>query len=442
MTAGQSPSSTVQYPIGQASLGASYGPAAKNDAFGFKLLFVYIFIEYGRPMDFIPGLQFVRPAMIVTILLMISWITSGSLHKVFDGSRQIKHVWCLILFMATLVPFSRNVHFAFDTTLSILQYMPFMLSFILYVNSFDRMKAFLRMWIVLLIFLSVKGILLRGKGGSSFLSDENDFSLLMNMMLPFAYFLFLSSRKQVERVVYLGATFLGVLSVIASSSRGGFVGLLVVAVVIWWFSPRKMATLLVAGVIAGVVFLTADAKYWQEIGTITDTSESTASARIDSWKAAWEMFKDNPWGVGPGNFPFNFQQYQQGTLFKRGMWGRAAHSLWFTLLSELGIVGVLIYVSLVRVNLQDVMFVRRAQLEKNEQARVAYFLALAFLACLAGFFASGTFLSVLYYPHLYYVTAMIVATKKLVEQAELCAADISRPVEFPTLQSGEATIAS
>ena len=152
------------------------------------------------------------------------------------------------------------------------------------------------------------------------------------------------------------------------------------------------------------------------MSTIAETDQGTAKERTDSWHAGWEMFKDNPLGVGPGNFPARFEEYQADS-FKRGMWGRQAHSLWFTLLPELGIPGVLLFLSLLRLNLRDLWYLGRLSTE-SDNYRFAYFLSLAFMASLAGFFASGTFLSVLYYPHYWYLTAMIVATRKIVDNAE------------------------
>ena len=390
----------------------------ESDAFGYKLLFVYLFIEYVRPMDFIPGLGLLKPGLVISCLLMLSWVTTGNLSRVFDFRKQIKYTWLFIILMATSVSFARNTHFAFFTALTVLGYMPFMLSCILYLSSLERVQAFFRVWIYLLLFLAVKGIVFHGKGGSSFLSDENDFSLLMNMMIPFAYFFCLHVQKGWERTLYLAAAGLGAVSVVASSSRGGFVGLVVVGGIMWWFSPRKLVAIAVLGIVAVLVAAFADPKYWEEMGTITDTSEATASSRIDSWTAAWEMFKDNPWGVGAANFPFNFAEYQGGLAFKREMWGRAAHSLWFTLLSELGVIGTLLFLTIIWQHWKDLRWVQKVNKDQAGPRRVLYFLSLAFLGSLAGFFVSGTFLSVLYYPHFYYLTALIVATVKLSQKLE------------------------
>jgi hypothetical protein len=131
-----------------------------------------------------------------------------------------------------------------------------------------------------------------------------------------------------------------------------------------------------------------------------------------SWKAGWDMFLDNPLGVGGNNFPMRFPEYQSKE-FKKNMWGRAAHSLWFTLIPELGVFGILIYLLLLRYNLKDVLLLKNVNNKEDADLRYIYLIAISTLASLAGFFASATFLSVLYYPHYWYVTALIVATKRI-----------------------------
>ena len=47
-----------------------------------------------------------------------------------------------------------------------------------------------------------------------------------------------------------------------------------------------------------------------------------------------------------------------------------------------------------------------------------YYLSLAFMASLVGYFSSGTFLSVLYYSHYWYITAILVATVKIANKSQ------------------------
>jgi O-antigen ligase len=199
-----------------------------------------------------------------------------------------------------------------------------------------------------------------------------------------------------------------------SFSRGGFVGLVAAGFVLWLLRPKKVQTLVVVLLLAGVVLLFGNEAYWHEMSTITDTTESTAQGRLDAWKAAWDMFKDNPLGVGGGNFPIRFHEYQPPDSGKI-KWGTVAHSLWMTLLSETGVVGVVLYGLLLYTNVRDLVWVTRRAHGDDEASRYIHAIALALLAGLAGYFASGTFLSVLYYPHYFYLTAVIVALRRVAE---------------------------
>lgn len=387
-----------------------------GDGLWFFLTVVFLVIEYGRPMDIIPGVGSIRPAMIVSVLLALSWILRGNIAQA--KSKQTLMVAFFILLLAAYIPFARNNRYAYNQTIAMLLYMPFFLSAIIYINSFERLKRFFNIWMLLMIYLSIKGILGKGIGGSSFLSDQNDFSLLMNMMMPFGFFLFMYEKEFKKKILYLASSLLAVVSVVASSSRGGFVGLLVVLLIIWLFSPKKILSLVFVGLLSITVYYSADQKYWDEMSTIQNTEDNTAKERLDSWTAGWDMFKDNPLGVGGMNFIVRFPEYQPETM-TRGMYGRAAHSLWFTLLPELGIFGVLIYALLLFYNLRNINWLRKFNKEKDDDFRYAYYLSLAFIVSFAGYFASGTFLSVLYYPHYFYITAMIVVTRKLVEQRKI-----------------------
>jgi probable O-glycosylation ligase (exosortase A-associated) len=411
----------------------------------FRLLLLYLVIEYGRPMDEIPALNAIHPGLIVGALLVLTWITRKNLSAL-TSSPQIRWIWLMTFLLAIYVPFARNNYFAYMETLTILRYIPIFVSIVLYVDTYQRLRSFVNAWLALLVFVSIKGIFGKGIGGSSFLADENDFSLLMNMMLPFGVSLFLYARSIRRRIVWLGASMVGVVSDVVAQSRGGFVGLLAVAATFWIFSKKKVLSSLMIVVLGVVLFLATTPAYWADMSTSTEAGTGTAKERLDSWHAAWEIFKAQPLGVGGGNFPVWFPRYQPYTM-KRDMWGRAAHSLWFTLLPELGIFGVAIYLSLLFVNLRDIVWLRRIPAGADDNIRYVNHLAVAFLASFAGYFASGTFLSVLYYPHYYYLTALIVATRRIVERSRVTLAPAgaaagtlqhdSRPGALPFLRTGD-----
>lgn len=375
--------------------------------FFFTLL--YLIIDYGRPQDIL-SIGFLKPGMIMTLILIWFLISKGK--TILFHIKQIKMIWLFIMLLAAYIPFAVNNYFAYMTTKSMFLFMPFILSTIICVNSIDRLKKSIFIYVCIMIYISVYSILHLGMGSGNYFHDENDVSLYINMWIPFCYFLFFAETEKLKRIIYAGGLFIGVAGVVNSFSRGGFVGLVSIGAVCWLYSKKKLASLIVISLLALMVYSYAGDTYWTRMNTIKDTDEGTAVERKESWKTGWKMFLDNPLGVGGNNFPVRFPEYQTD-YFQKGMWGRVAHSLWFTLMPELGILGIIIYVSLLYYNLKDIIFLRNINIENNPDLKYLHALSGAFLASFAGYFSSGTFLSVLYYPHYWYITGIIVAATRI-----------------------------
>ena len=377
----------------------------------FVFVILYFIIDYIRPQDILP-IGFLRPGLITTLIL------TGYVLKNWDfvaqklNVNQVKFTCAFILLLSAYIPFAHNNHLAYATTKQMLLYLPLILSLPVCINSIERLRSMMLCLACIMIYVSFFSLIHAGMGSGNYFSDENDLSLYINTWLPFCYYLLLTEKGLVRRLIFLSAIIVGLCANIASFSRGGFIGLLCVGLIIWLFSPRKMLALFLICVFGFIFYAFTDQGYWKEMSTTTQTDEGTARERIESWKSAWYMFLDNPLGVGGNNFQVRFPEYQT-SYFKRGMWGRVAHSLWFTLLPELGIIGVLIYVLLLGSNIRDLLFLRSLKTYSNFYTGYLNSWSLACIASFGGYFASGTFLSVLYYPHYWYLTGLIVAVKRL-----------------------------
>jgi probable O-glycosylation ligase (exosortase A-associated) len=379
--------------------------------FFFTLL--YIVIDYGRPQDILP-IGFLRPAMFVILILAGFVLLDRKFLSPKD--KQTKLIWAFIALTAVYIPFARNNFFAYLATKTMLSYMPFILSLIICVNSIGRLKNIMFVAICVMIYVSCYGLFYKGAGSGNYFKDENDLGLYMNMWIPFCYFLFAAEKKKLKKVLYASGLLTGIAAIVVSSSRGGFIGLVCVFFVIWLFSPRKVISLVVVCLLAGAVFFLAPEKYWNRMETIRETGKGTARERLYSWEAGWDMFLDNPFGVGGNNFQTRFPEYQS-SWFKKGMWGRVAHSLWFTLIPELGIVGIIIYFLLLYYNIKDILFLKRIYKgKKNGDCLYLQYFSRGTIASFAGYFVSGTFLSVLYYPHYWYLTGLIVAAVNIAKE--------------------------
>jgi O-antigen ligase len=406
--------------------------------FGFVLVTVFLIFEYGRPQDAVPLIGALRPTLLFLPLLLITW---WRCPKSGIASPQISLMLMMLVLLAIHIPFSTNYYWAYQETEEFAMLLPLCVAIALFVDTQERLLTMMRWWVLLAFYISVRTIIKHGSAGSNFLGDPNDVALLLDTMLPFVLCMLVYEKRVLYRLVYVGVAVTCLAGIVTTGSRGGFIGLVAVMAVIWLISPRKVLTLVFVCVLAAGTLEFAPQSYLDRIESIQgtkleggkvagDRNESTAEGRLASWRAAWEMFKDHPLGVGPRNFPIRFPEYQ-GTAFGRhGMWGRAAHSLWFTLLAELGIPGAILYALLLRANWRSLWRLIRLPADQPQQ-RLAYLLGMAFVAGLAGFFASGTFLSVLYYPHYWVLSALIVAAEK-----SLLPAAPSRAVASSVLAAG------
>jgi O-antigen ligase len=385
------------------------GPAPAQ--VGYVLLLAYLVLDYVRPQDTFRVFGVIRPAMIVTALLAAWWLCHP--RSWVRGNAQQWWVWAFVGLLAVHTPFAVNNFHAFHAWRAMALLLPFMLVVPICIRSAGRLRGTLAFCMLLVAYQAGFGLLHGGRGTGAQFLDENDLALFLNTYLPFGYFLFLNERRVLPKLFYLAATVLALGGVVATSSRGGFVGLLAVGAVGWLVSRRKALSLLVVALLAAAVMWFATDAYWERMRTSTNTEAGTAKERVESWKSGWNMFVHNPLGVGGNNFQVRFSEYQTA-YFQRGMWGRVAHSLWFTLLAELGIPGALVYLMLGFYNIRDCLRIRaRGREIGGADGRLLSAVGSAMLASMAGFFASATFLSVLYYPHYWYVTAFVIAATRI-----------------------------
>lgn len=381
----------------------------------FGACVLLIFIQYGRPQTIIPQLDAIRPFFLSTAILFAFVMVSGK------NVLQLKHtqmifLWSTIFLWIIMVPFVKNQGIAFMTVRSVLMFFPLMISILILVDTEEKLKKIVSIFVFVAAFNAIHGLMLHDDEGrnslfnlGSFLTDPNDFALYMNVMIPFSYFLFMHEKKwNIMKYVYLGITILMATVVILSYSRGGLVGLMAVSFIIWLYSPNKKITTVLA-LIGLICILALSADSWKEaMSTTTDLENSTIQTRINAWIGSLKIFVEYPFmGVGTGNVPLYLNDYvpYHGT---NHWYGSVNHSVWLTALVEGGIVGFILFIIVIKINIQDCLYIR-----KNVKEGFLPFFASAMLGSLAGYFASGTFLTVNYYPHYWYLTVMIAAGAKI-----------------------------
>jgi len=396
----------------------------KESMFPFYLVLGFLFFEYGRPQSLIPFLRYLHLPALIVILLGLSLVTTG---KMYLKDRQTV---LFLLFIGEMVlhgPLAVNNYWAFQVfywmTVTFLAY----IAIVNIVDNDFKYQKLIKFWLAIYIFVAIIGVFYRGRGVGGFLGDENDFCMALNMILPFALFGAISARKGNEKIYFFFLILLFLFVVILTQSRGGFVGLASVSIYCWLRSNRKIILGVLMGFLVGFALLIAPPSYWNEVRSIsTENTESnpwgTGAQRMYSWNIGWNMFLDHPViGVGQGNYPWNVERIENklGVQWhERSLAGRAAHSLYFTLLPELGVIGVVLYGAMIFFTLKDLNYIKKAaktrkDLFPGEESKKLYYLALALEGSLVAFLASSVFISTLYYPNFWILCGFVVSLKKV-----------------------------
>lgn len=391
--------------------------------FGFGLVVAYFFLEYVRPHDYVSAIGAIHPGAILSVLLFLTWVTKAPKDALREPLIRL-HI-AFVTLMAVSVFYAVNNYWAFVYTKGMaIMLVAGVLPLIAFVDTDQRLQRFVRYWILFNVVAALAGILNGGRGPGSFLGDENDLALTLNVAIPYAFYLSQSPKNSpLARALLIAATVAMILGVIATMSRGGFVGLMAVLLGLMFFSKNRIRNLLLIALIGGAASFYVTDKYVEEMKTI-DTDESTAQQRLYYWGRAWEMFLDHPFfGVGAQNFPWRVQEYElrdpdYDIRFNRLSGGRAVHSAYFSLISELGLAGILIFsvilfkmVKKLRAILRRYRSVKPHRLPPDH-AEINLITRAASVG-LVGYLFSGAFLSVLYEPHLWYLVGLIIVLDRL-----------------------------
>lgn len=424
MLLSKSPSSTASS-RGSALQAGSLQP--KPTKIGFGLVLLALLFEFGRPQDFFPPLKVVPIPSLLDISLALAVFVSG----IGKYSNTQTRLWMVLLaFMAMWVPFANNNFWALMVFKDMTLYFFFYLGIVTFVNTTSRMQTLIFVWLGVHLVLAVNGILHQGRGVGGWLGDENDFGMEMNVAIPVAFFMSQGAVGKGNKLMYVGSLGLFVMALVATSSRGGFLGLLAVGAYCWLFSSRKLMSLFLGLCLVGLVLVAAPQEYWDRISTITDdktTESGTAGQRMFTWGIGWEMFLANPiLGIGQGNFAWTIGEYLGGRTWQtKSLAGRQAHSLYFTLLPELGLVGVLIFGSMVYLNLRDARLKalgswsgpsRKVERANDPQFARAVLFGKAISGGMIGYLATSAFISTLYYPTFWIMMALAVALRNTTER--------------------------
>ncbi|PSU35576.1 putative O-glycosylation ligase, exosortase A system-associated [Photobacterium lutimaris] len=274
---------------------------------------------------------------------------------------------------------------------------------------------------------AIEGLKFIASGGShhikgpdnNILSDNNHFALALDMVLPLNIYLLSQYKGSKIRPFLLITLVLSILSVLGTASRGGFIGLVCVALYFLLTTKRKALTVIAFAVVAGLASLILTDKWYNRMESI-DTAKDDGSfmIRVKSWKMYTLMAMERPllgagfrsvevgyvWrSIAPNFYKLSFIESPEP-----GEKAWAAHSIYFQVLGDHGFVGLGLFMLILATAFLTLMNIMR-KIKDIERLEWQYQLAKMFRVSLVAFSVAGAALSLPYAEIFWALIAIIIS---------------------------------
>lgn len=345
------------------------------------------------------------PGLFIAFALLISVTTYFALEHAHSFDRWDKHIRTIVLVLVVMA---------------------------LAVSRL-RIQAFLWIIVVSIGYYAVKGggYTLTGGGGrifgpaESLIADNNDLALAIVMTIPILNYLRVTSVNPMVKLACMIVMFLSVVAIIGTNSRGGFIGLAVVAIGFIVFAKPKFGALLIPAAMALGIWYYAPSSWWQRVETITEyqTDESAAN-RFAAWRTSVNVALDRPL-LGGGfsaietdkvDFRYNKPDWRANSSELEKSRTRAAHSVFFQVLGDHGFLGLAVWLAIVGAGFFNLLRII-AQARGHAELDWARLLSRTMLITFLGYLAAGTFLSMAYYDVFLCMVALTAPMRVIVARA-------------------------
>jgi probable O-glycosylation ligase (exosortase A-associated) len=253
--------------------------------------------------------------------------------------------------------------------------------------------------------------------GSGLAANPNDLALMINLLLPFAAALLVTTRRLLPRLVAGSALLLGVAGVIVTFSRAGFLTLAAMGLVgLLALGRRRPLALLVVAVVIAVATTMLPQGYFERLSTITDIESDTTGSAQGRWSdalVAMEVAARNPiTGVG-------LDQNVLALNRERGATWREVHNVYLQYAVDLGVPGLTLFLALFVSLFRTAARVRRAGARRRDGREVAVAAGSVQVALVA--FAVAAFFHPVAYQFYFFLAAGMALAVQNVLRAEMAA---------------------
>lgn len=387
-------------------------------------LLVWSWLGYMNPHRLCYGFAYSFPwVMLIAVLTLFSFAISKERKKIPISVISVL-LFVFLIWTGITTLFAADAASAVEKFGEFAKIMVMVFVTLMMVN--DRKRLHWLVWVIALSlgFYGTKGGLFTFlHGGSnhvlgpagSFIADNNATALALCMTLPLMRYLQLHSTKKWVRTGLGVAMALTGIAVLGTYSRGGLIGLVIVAGALFLKSRRRFAVVLVMAVVGFTAYQFMPPEWAARMQTLQDaTQQNSAETRIESWKFAANVAIHRPL-VGGG-----FDDYRSVSLWRayapEGAKQRAIHSIYFRVLSEQGFPGLVLFLGLLAASWRSCSRIRKITRREPDQ-KWAFDLASMLQVTLVAYAVTGALLPMTYFDLTFQLMAMCALLEATLRQA-------------------------
>lgn len=370
------------------------------------------------------GAAYSFPFSQVIALLTLVGLLFTKEHRQFKGGLAATVLFALLVWsgIANLFAFNPSEALVYVERVAKVVLMTFVL--LLLIHSREQVIALVWCIVVSLGFYGVKGgIFVIATGGNFMVNGPPDSAMEGNnslgvgtvIIIPLLYYLIQVTASRWVRWGLIVAMPLCAVSVLGSYSRGAFLAIGGMALLLWARSRHRAAIAIAAVAFAGVAVPFMPDHWTARMDTIkTYEQDLSAKQRMWAWETAYNIAKDR-FPVGGG---FEFQSPETSAKYSPNSASFfVAHSIYFQVLGSLGFPGLLLFLLFWGLVWREAGRLRTRSRGAPDR-QWAHALGSMVQASLTGYFIGGAFLDIAFWDLNYYLFTAIVGAHYALDKAQ------------------------
>ncbi|MDP2073789.1 putative O-glycosylation ligase, exosortase A system-associated [Hydrogenophaga sp.] len=248
--------------------------------------------------------------------------------------------------------------------------------------------------------------------------DRNHLSTALALTLPLLYYLYQQSRHRLIQLGFLGGFVLVALAIVGSGSRGGFIAFAVVSGWLVLTSRKRWSALALLAFMALLFVNLAPEEWFSRLSTIeTAGVDESFMGRVIAWQISsaialnnpifgggfhavqvqgiWDQFKSAPSLLGFLNLPV--PEFS----------AKAAHSIYFEILGDMGFVGLFIFLGILFYAIRTRYVIKRQLRTMGKQWLWARDMADMLMLGIIAYMAGGAAVSLAYFEVIYMLVMLM-----------------------------------